>query len=459
MPVELQQAEPFSLADAARVLTHPETPAAYVTWLEVLPLTGREDRVHLGNLLGWSRAHADRSLGASRGLFAEAFRCEDDGILDRWMESLARRRVDDFLDHDIPFLRNIKEWPDTQRRREMTELFLSLRCSLPVLPVSKTDAQLRTAHPESLILEVTRSCNFACGMCSSRTGGFRAERTMPLPLFGDLVRVLGPHARSLRINGYGESSIVPQLGAYLDCLDEFAFTGLREIITNLSADFSVYEDLYARGFVVLVSWDAARSELFEQIRVGARYDEMLDRLRRLGGAAKTQPERLGLLMTVQEANLAEVVPVTRLAGEVGAGLVIFNMVKEPDGSPWMDQRFAEIAALFAEADQLATASGLAVRIPDHVGSQRLALTQSHRSSAKFCDRPWRELLVRWDGEATVCNMFNPFSYGQLVTPARPQDLAARFARLWSGPNARLFRQCINSAHPHPYCENCYFLYA
>ena len=238
MPVELPQAEPFSLADAARVLTHPETPAAYVTWLEVLPLTGREDRVHLGNLLGWSRAHADRSLGASRGVFADALRCEDDGVLDRWMESLARRRVDDFLDHDVPFLRNVHEWTDTERRREMTELFLSLRSSLAGLPVSKADGPLRADYPESLILEITRSCNFACGMCSSRTGGFRADRTMPLPLFGDLVRVLGSHARSLRINGYGETSIVPQLGAYLDCLDEFAFKGLREIITNLSADSS-----------------------------------------------------------------------------------------------------------------------------------------------------------------------------------------------------------------------------
>ena len=358
-----------------------------------------------------------------------------------------------------PSLRNVHEWTDPERRREMTELFLSLRSSLAGLPVSKADGPLRADYPESLILEITRSCNFACGMCSSRTGGFRADRTMPLPLFGDLVRVLGSHARSLRINGYGETSIVPQLGAYLDCLDEFAFKGLREIITNLSADSSVYEDLYARGFVILVSWDAAGPALFEQIRAGARYGEMLDRLRRLGTTAKSQPERLGLLMTVQESNLADVVPVTKLADEVGAGLVIFNMVKEPDGSPWMDRRFAEIASTFTEADQRASATGLAVRIPDHVGSQRLALAQSHRSSAKFCDRPWRELLVRWDGEATVCNMFNPFSYGQLVTPARPQELAARFTRLWSGPNARLFRQRINSAHPHPYCQNCYFLYA
>jgi MoaA/NifB/PqqE/SkfB family radical SAM enzyme len=459
MPAELPQVEPFSLADAARVLKHPETPSAYVTWLEILPLTGREDRVHLGNLLGWSRANADRSLGACRGLFADALRCDDETVLDRWMESLACRRVDDFIDHDVAFLRNVREWSDAQRRAAMTDAYLQLRSTLPVMPVSRTDSRLRAEHPESLILEITRSCNFACSMCSSRTGGFRADLTMPLPLFGDLVRVLGQHARSIRINGYGETSIVPQLGSYLDCLDEFAYGGLREIITNLSADAAVYDDLYARGFIILVSWDAANPTLFEQIRAGARFGDTLNRLHHLGSTAKFQPERLGLLMTVQEANLGEVVPVTRLASESGAGLLIFNMVKEADGSPWMDRRFTEIAATFQEAEAVATAAGLTVRIPDHVGSQRLALAHSSRSSAKFCDRPWRELLVRWDGEATVCNMFNPFSYGQLATPAQPQDLATRFSKLWSGPNARLFRQVINTDHPHPYCTNCYFLYA
>jgi hypothetical protein len=39
---------------------------------------------------------------------------------------------------------------------------------------------------------------------------------------------------------------------------------------------------------------------------------------------RPHPERLGLLITVQERNLQQVVPVTRLAVEVGAGLVIFQ---------------------------------------------------------------------------------------------------------------------------------------
>lgn len=234
---------------------------------------------------------------------------------------------------------------------------------------------------------------------------------------------------------------------------------MREIITNLSADENVYAELWARGFVLLVSWDAANAALFEKIRVGARYDEMLGRLTRLGQLAASQPERLALLCTIQETNIAEIVPVVQLAANIGAGLVIFNMVKESDGSPWMVARALELTAGFEAAQDLASQCGISLRLPDHLGTARLRLRDSHRTSGTFCDRPWRELLVRWDCEATVCNMFNPFTYGMLQRPGPPRDVPTRFKRLWSGPNARLFRQLINSEHPHPYCRECYFLHS
>src|SRR5581483_12371922 len=100
------RAEPFLLSDAARVIEHPDTPAAYVDWSEVLPVVGLEDGTHLGNVLGWSKPHARRPLGASRDTFARALPGAGDDVLDRWMEALATTPVEDFLDHHVPFLRN-----------------------------------------------------------------------------------------------------------------------------------------------------------------------------------------------------------------------------------------------------------------------------------------------------------------------------------------------------------------
>jgi MoaA/NifB/PqqE/SkfB family radical SAM enzyme len=448
------RAEAYALSDSERVLAHPDTPAAYVDWREVLPLLGREDQRHTSNLVGWSRRTASEPLGASRRVFDRALRVTDGG-LDEWMETLASTSIEDFVDHFVPFLRNVDAFAES-RRDELVRLFLGA-FRRPELDRARTiNRKLGRELPDSVLIEITKSCNFACSMCSSRTGGWLAEQTMPVDVFGDIVRVLGPGARTLRINGYGETTLVPELERYLGCLDVFGVTGMREIITNLSAPLAVYEDLFARGFVLLVSWDATSAELFERLRSGAQFDRMLETLRALGRTARSAPERLVLLSTIQRENVGEIVSLVELAADMGVGLVIFNMVKEEGGSPWMEEQFDAICGEFEAAERLARSRALRLRVPDHIGRRKVNRVQTHRSSGTFCDRPWRELLVRWDTEATVCNMFNPWSYGPLVPPGRPRELQQRVERLWNGPNAAVFRAIVNE-QPHPYCEGCYFL--
>ena len=433
-------------------------PASLFTWDEVLPLVGGADRKFLTDLMTKCGVALRDGVGSSDRLFRLASRSHDESVLHQWMKLLSDCDLGQFLDHVVPFLRNISGFHYGERKRSLLAMFDEIWHRPPDESPSRIDRKLGMEFPASVMLEITQSCNFACRMCSSRTGGFLAHRTMPVEAFDEFVRVFAPYAKVLRINGYGETSIVPGLARYLDCLDHHHYSESREIITNLSANDAVYLDLHARGFTQLVSWDAASQAVFEHIRVGARYDELLPRLRKLGKAVRPHPERLGLLMTVQERNLPQVLPVTRLAVEVGAGLVIFNMIKEEKGSPWMEKRFQEIRRIFSEVQSMAAAAGLIVSIPDHVGSQRLRTPQVKRTSGSFCDRPWRELFIRYDGEAQVCNMFNPFSYGQLTPPGAKQGVEQRFHILWSGPNARLFRRLINSEHPHPYCKECYYLY-
>lgn len=448
------RAEPYSLRDSARVLAHPDTPSAYVEWRELLALMGRQDQQHVSNVLGWSHRTATQPLGASRREFERALRVNA-GRLDAWMERLASTSIEDFLDHFVPFLRNLTAFAD-ERCDGLVQLFLDAHSAPDGARRTTINRKLLRALPDSVLIEITKSCNFACAMCSSRTGGWLADQTMPVEVFGDIVRVLGPAAATLRINGYGETTLVPELERYLGCLDVFGVTAMREIITNLSAPLSVYEDLFARGFVLLVSWDATSAELFERLRAGARFNPMLDTLRALGTIARTAPERLVFLSTIQRENVGEIVPLVSLAADVGVGLVIFNMVKEADGSPWMEARYDEICAQFEAAQQVARARSVNLRVPDHIGQAKVRGVHTHRSSATFCDRPWRELLVHWDTEATVCNMFNAWSYGPLVPPGRPRELRQRVERLWNGPNAAVFRAIVNE-HPHPYCEGCYYL--
>lgn len=451
---------PFNRSDAQAVLEHSERPAAYFTWRELLPLLPEGYRIRIGNWSGWHYPSADRPLGVCDELWSKLFPGVTESDLDAWRLLIGSTPVRRFLDHQLPFLMNVEDMVGKRSAAELLHRFLEVvQVEAPTYTALQRMAlKLHQAWPDDLLIEVTRSCNFACAMCSSRTGGFLPERTMSLDLFTRIVRHFAPHVRSIRINGYGETTLVPGLRDYLDVLDGTGFLGRKELITNLSADPAIYADLMQRGFVLLISWDSLDPGVFEQLRTGADHARMISTLAGLKQHA-AHAGQLVLLMTVQQKNVQDIPGFVDLAASVGSGLVIYNMVNEADGSPWMTERLDEIRSAFEEAGHRSKHAGVDVRIPDHVGPHRIRTAGVHRTSGTFCDRPWKDLMISYEGEVTICNMFNPYSLGMLNMDGPHSSMADRMENLWGGPVHRLFRELVNSEAPHPYCEDCYFLKA
>lgn len=445
--------ELFEYENSKRVIDHPETPSAYIEWREILPILSKKTTEHVGNLLDWSYTNSKRPLGSSREIFANNFEGADQEVLDEWMYNLSQTSIKDFIDFHLPFMRNFSDLSEKWKPSKLVGLYLEFYNN-------PSKGKIVNRFPEKLIVETTKSCNFSCVMCSSRTNGFQKKFTMDLEVFGEVIRVFSPHSETIRINGYGEASIIPNIEDYIGCLDEFSFEGQREIITNLSASYRVYEHLANEDFVLLVSWDAVDENLFKEIRVGADYDKMLKSLNKLGNELSDESERLILLSTVQEKNIDQIVPLVDLASDVGAGKLIFNIVKEEGDSKWMKNRFQEIKSEFTKANERAENLEVDLKIPDHIGEQYLDIEGITQSAKARCDRPFKEIQIRWNTELSVCNMFNPYYLGILFRPNVPKDeqnMKKRFERLWNGPNYRLFRSIVNTERKHPYCEDCYYM--
>jgi len=451
---------PFSRSDARVILEQPDRKAAFCSWRELLPLLPEGYRTRVGNWFSWQYPLADRPLGICDELWPSLFPGASEQDLGDWRLLLGETSIKRFMDVQLPFLMNIEGMVGKRSAEALLHRFLELvRGDGSVAdPVQRMELKLHQPWPDDLLIEITRSCNFACGMCSSRTGGYLAERTMDLGLFTQVVQYFAPHVRSIRINGYGETTLVPGLHRYLDALDATGFAGRKELITNLSADPVLYAGMLRRGYVLLISWDALEASLFHRLRSGSDHGRMLGTL---GGLARyaAHPGQLVLLFTMQRENVQDIPGMIDLAASVGSGLVIFNMVNEADGSPWMGERLDEICAAFAEAGQRAQRTGVDVRIPDHVGPQRIRTAGVRRTSGTYCDRPWKDMLIAYDAEVTICNMFNPYSLGMLHIDGLHTALDHRVGGLWGGPVHRLFREAVNSNAPHPYCEECYFLKA
>jgi radical SAM protein with 4Fe4S-binding SPASM domain len=63
--------------------------------------------------------------------------------------------------------------------------------------------------------------------------------------------------------------------------------------------------------------------------------------------------------------------------------------------------------------------------------------------------PWEEAVLRWNGDVQVCNMFNPYIYGNIKLNS--------FKNIWNNAYAQTFRKNVNGDFKHPYCKDCAYM--
>jgi radical SAM protein with 4Fe4S-binding SPASM domain len=311
---------------------------------------------------------------------------------------------------------------------------------------TRPDSEL--VYPERLILELAHTCNLDCPMCRVGELGVDLARVMPLDLFQRLATEIFPHVSEVRLNGLGETTLIPQLGRYLDILERYDLS--VEMITNATGPLATYERLLAHDTTLLLSWDAATPDIFERVRRPAKWDVMLRALHEIGRVASVlgRSARLHLLYTLQPGTAGELPGIVEIAHRAGVPSVLVNVAKLSSDA-WIVKVKAEALASFEAAEAAALRLGVVLCLPDHLGDQVLRGASVMSTPRNSCDRPWKEVVVRWDGAVQVCNMFNPYTYGHL-------DIGS-FEQAWRGSFASVFREMIHTDRAHPYCHNCYYM--
>jgi radical SAM protein with 4Fe4S-binding SPASM domain len=269
---------------------------------------------------------------------------------------------------------------------------------------------------------------------------------MPLDLFDRLIEE-APSARSIRLNGLGESTLLPNFASYLAVLERKGLA--TELISNGSGPAGSYARIFEYGGHVLVSWDAAAPATFEKLRRPAKWQAYRERLQEIGELAlASQRGRLSLIFTLQKGNIGELPGVVELAASVHADGVQMNVAKLP-GMSWVTSHWSAIARDVALASDMAERLGVILHIPDQVAGEPIASSRTAATAARGCRAPWQEVVIRWNGDVQVCNMFNPYTYGNVHR--------APLNTIWRNQFASLFRSKLNGDDVHPYCRDCAYM--
>lgn len=280
---------------------------------------------------------------------------------------------------------------------------------------SVTEGRL-TCGPETLQLNLTNRCNLNCIFCwnhsplqQCRPRSWRRARLSDRHL-DDILSAL-PRLRPGRVllSGRGEPLLHPRARTLLEQLrdldipvtiqtngigglepEELCSLGIEHLTVNISAG-------------TLAGYEAThpgRGGLFDRIV------ERLKRISELRGSAKNP--RVTLVGVIQKSNADEILPMTRLAGEVAAeGLHLkgLELVAGLESLTFEDEARAVVAGRIVEAQKLAESLGLILKA-EH-------LTQvTRRSSAdgRFteslaagpCFMGWHYLRVTCEGRVMFC---------------------------------------------------------
>ena len=311
----------------------------------------------------------------------------------------------------------------------------------------KADNKTQLPMPKKLIVELANTCNLDCPMCRVGQYGVNLKRIIPLDVFEKLLDNI-PNLATIRLNGLGESTLIPHFDKYLKAI--FDRNIVVELITNGSGNSAYYESILDHRGVVLISWDAAEKKVFEQLRRPANWEIYVEKLENLAAYAQqtAASERLFLLFTLQKSNIEQLPLLVTQCFEWDVKNIIVNVVKL-DNNNWLVDKLEHIKEIFKAALHIADIKNIALLLPNEIEKHDLQIKEALKTSACGCLMPWEEAVIRWNGDVQVCNMFNPYTYGNIFI----ND----FSTIWNNAFANLFRQFINTQNRHPYCEGCVYI--
>lgn len=310
------------------------------------------------------------------------------------------------------------------------------------------------ARPSRFLFSVTERCNLRCAHCIThapeRTESGTA-RTMTRAVLDALAGDLGFADYFAFVHG-GESLTA---AIFFDVLEAIAAARGAEryvahLLTNgVMLDVKTAERVVKRGVSsISVSLDGATAETNDVIRVGGRFREVKQNLRRVLAwrAAERVDLRIGLSCVVLQQNLHELVALVDLGADLGV-----DWIKLEEGVPatafaqrsLVSVRARDVRAGIDQALSRGRERGLVMvdhtierevwrcRLDDETRAFLEADEIANRSTIHPCRMAWETACIEPNGDVRACDFFGPILGNVMQTP---------LAELWNVPAAQQLRR-------------------
>ena len=311
--------------------------------------------------------------------------------------------------------------------------------------------QIAPDYPYKLYIDVTQDCNLSCKMCRDKIE--ISGRTMPYDLFCRLIDETADYVRSYSLFNWGEPTILKDFRDRIGYVCSQKRTDCKvEISTNgmlLTDDLIAF--LREHNVFVIVSFDGADKKTFEDIRRGANFDYICDRLKALSKEYSDVPifDSPEIYTSIQRGNQKQLLDIARLAHSLGIRRMGYGLVTAPAGlaAEINDSLRTEIEETAEFIDNNCMLNSL---YPTKVGDY-LWWGNKYSSMDNFmvdtdCYAPFVTASIAYNGNVFLC-----CNGGDLAGNVNDKS----FREVWHSKRYNELREAVNSEKDMPCrCRNC-----
>lgn len=207
-----------------------------------------------------------------------------------------------------------------------------------------------SAGPSRVTLSDSGACNLKCIMCGSGRNYRGEDKDVSMRTMEEVEKIL-PGLRQIRLTGDGDPFFRKDTREFLERFDPARYPNLEFILlTNgIMLNRKMWDRIKHNNIgEIWVSIDAAAKETYEKIRVGGRWETLMENLRLISEIRKSGRIRMfEINMTVMRSNYKEIVDFVRLGESLGCDQVALqrfygdtpvgeNVFEPPDPGPIRD---------------------------------------------------------------------------------------------------------------------------
>lgn len=298
-------------------------------------------------------------------------------------------------------------------------------------------------HPVSLDVVLTKACNLRCVFCISYETVTK-QHWMPIETFRRMADEMFPRAIKVAFCSGGEPLLYPYLREALEICRRHRITvqmvSNGMLLTEAMARWIVEGGLIHTYFL---SFDGARPETLEKIRVGAKFDKILanmaalDRVKAELGRAYPEVELRYAAMRSNVEELPEIFAICARHGIRAVHVNYLNLANDVSPDEALINHPELTAACFARAREEASRHGINLTLPPLADGPE---------AVGGCSFPWLFMQIDSDGHVRHCYKAWAQSLGSVASGA---------VKIWHGDDYRKVRATMHTERPYfPYCRVC-----